>query len=59
MAKDSVSEPKLKAFFAFIHDLYVKHTMNPFSKIGGKIVSSKRFSQGVKDAVNEYTNAAS
>lgn len=59
MAKDSISEPKLKAFFSSIHDLYVKHTMNPFSKIGGKIVSSKRFSHGVKDAVSEYTSVSS
>ena len=54
LTTNDVSEAKLKVFFNAIHDLYVKHTMNPFSKIGGKIVSSKKFSQGVKDAVAEY-----
>ncbi|CAB9508042.1 trafficking protein particle complex [Seminavis robusta] len=54
MATNDVSESKLKILFNSLHDLYVKHTMNPFSKIGGKIVSSQKFSQGVKDAVAEY-----
>ena len=59
MTNEDVSEPKLKTLFTSIHDLYVKHTMNPFSKIGGKIVASKRFSEGVKDAVFDYTTASS
>jgi Sedlin, N-terminal conserved region len=59
LATNEVSEPKLKKFFSTIHDLYVKHTMNPFSKIGGKIVNSKRFNQGVKDAVTEYKKSTS
>lgn len=49
----NASESKLKVLFAAIHDLYVKYTMNPFSKIQGKIFS-KRFSEGVKDAIDEY-----
>ena len=59
MAKDNVSEPRLKTFFSSVHDLYVKHTMNPFSKIGGKIVSSKRFSEGVSRAISGYSTASS
>ena len=47
------SEPKLKIMFSTIHDHFVRYSMNPFSKIQGKIVS-KRFSQGVKDAVAAY-----
>ena len=47
------ADAKLKILFAAVHDLYVKYTMNPFSKIQGKVVS-KRFSQGVKEAVDEY-----
>lgn len=52
----NVSESKLKIMFSAIHDHYVRYTMNPFSKIQGKVVS-KRFSQGVKDAVEEYVKS--
>lgn len=56
-----VSEPyesKLKIFFSRVHDHYVHYTMNPFSKIQGKVVS-KRFDQGVRDAVSEYVENTS
>lgn len=55
MAK-SPSESRLKVLFTKIHELYVHYTMNPFSKIQGKVIS-KRFNQGVKDAVAEYNGA--
>ena len=52
----SPSEPKLKTMFSRIHEQYVHYTMNPFSKIQGKVVS-KRFNQGVRDAVAEYRSS--
>lgn len=52
----NASEPKLKIMFSAIHDHFVRYSMNPFSKIQGKVVS-KQFSRGVKDAVAAYVKS--
>ena len=38
---------------AKIHNLYVEYTLNPFSQLNNTI-TSKRFSGGVLEAINEY-----
>ena len=40
----------LKAFMVVLHDLFVEYTLNPFSKLRGKI-SSRKFDDGVRKCV--------
>lgn len=48
-------EIDIKMLLTAVHDAYVQHTMNPFSKIRGKIEPPCTvFEQGVQAAVNEY-----
>lgn len=44
---------ELKTLFAALHDLYVQHTLNPFSSINAKI-SSRRFDEGVSSCVHAF-----
>eukprot|EP00565_Helicotheca_tamesis_P000515 CAMPEP_0185726528 /NCGR_PEP_ID=MMETSP1171-20130828/2489_1 /TAXON_ID=374046 /ORGANISM="Helicotheca tamensis, Strain CCMP826" /LENGTH=218 /DNA_ID=CAMNT_0028394907 /DNA_START=10 /DNA_END=663 /DNA_ORIENTATION=- len=46
-------ESDLKNLFEILHDYYVEHTLNPFSKIRAKI-SSKRFDDGVSKSVGLF-----
>mmetsp|Transcript_733 Transcript_733/g.1348 ORF Transcript_733/g.1348 Transcript_733/m.1348 type:complete len:192 (-) Transcript_733:397-972(-) len=48
-ARDS----QLKSVFATLHDLFVQHTLNPFSKLKEKI-SSVRFDNGVNKCVLSF-----
>jgi hypothetical protein len=52
------ADSKLKILFSKIHNHYVSYSMNPFSKIQGKVVS-KRFNRAVRDAVEEYVKSTS
>lgn len=46
----SARDKDLKAFMVVLHDLFVEYTLNPFSKLRGKI-SSRRFDDGVLKCV--------
>lgn len=46
-------EAELKALFAKIHVLFVEHTLNPFAKLKGKIIS-KRFNDGIDRNVKNF-----
>mmetsp|Transcript_31292 Transcript_31292/g.45610 ORF Transcript_31292/g.45610 Transcript_31292/m.45610 type:complete len:223 (+) Transcript_31292:114-782(+) len=46
-------ESDLKHLFELLHDYYVEHTLNPFSKIRAKI-SSRRFDAGVSKSVGLF-----
>lgn len=46
----SARDKDLKAFMVLLHDLFVEYTLNPFSKLRGKI-SSKKFDVGVQKCV--------
>mmetsp|Transcript_10964 Transcript_10964/g.23722 ORF Transcript_10964/g.23722 Transcript_10964/m.23722 type:complete len:202 (-) Transcript_10964:193-798(-) len=46
----SARDKDLKAFMVLLHDLFVEYTLNPFSKLRGKI-SSNRFDVGVQKYV--------
>lgn len=52
-------EVDIKIMFTAIHDCYVKHTLNPFSKIKGKIEPPCcQFEKSLQGAMNEYNNVA-
>lgn len=51
-------EVDIKIMFTAIHNCYVKHTMNPFSKIKGKIEPPcSEFERSLQVAMNQYNNA--
>jgi len=50
---EPVAEAHLKTMFINVHNLYVEHTLNPFSQLQQK-VKSKRFDQRIHQVVDEY-----
>mmetsp|Transcript_21986 Transcript_21986/g.46238 ORF Transcript_21986/g.46238 Transcript_21986/m.46238 type:complete len:367 (-) Transcript_21986:54-1154(-) len=53
----SSREGDLKIIFAKLHDLYVRHTMNPFSKIRGAI-KSRVFDKGIVEVATSFNKTA-
>ena len=50
-------ESGLKALFASLHELYVEHTLNPFSNIRQyERISSPRFDDGIEKLVGEFND---
>jgi hypothetical protein len=50
-------ETELKHMFAQLHDLYVRYTMNPFTKLRGPI-KSRVFDQGIGEIARSFNSSA-
>ncbi|KAL3762099.1 hypothetical protein ACHAW5_008839 [Stephanodiscus triporus] len=50
-------ESDLKKIFARLHELYVQHTMNPFSQLRSPI-RSRRFDDGIVEMARSYNDVA-
>ncbi|KAL7442548.1 hypothetical protein ACHAXM_008444 [Skeletonema potamos] len=50
-------ETELKNMFAQLHDLYVRYTMNPFTKLRGPI-KSRVFDQGIDEIARSFNSSA-
>lgn len=51
-------EVDIKIMFTAIHNCYVKHTMNPFTEVRGKIERPcSKFEQSLRTAMNQYNHA--
>ena len=50
-------EAELKNMFAQLHDLYVRYTMNPFTKLRGPI-KSRAFDNGIGEIARAFNSSA-
>ena len=57
VSSSSCREAELKSIFAQLHDLYVRYTMNPFTKLRGPI-KSHVFDKGIGEIAKSFNSSA-